>query len=82
MTCGDRIAGPTGLARLERAGLITSTVGAPTAARGGRRKRHYRVEATGLEALRNAIGGLRRMATGIQDLVAWAEPAGEEGSGR
>ena len=72
----------TGLARLEQAGLITSTVGEPTPARGGRRKRDYRVEATGLEALRTAIRGLRLMATGIQDQVAWVEPAGEEGGGR
>jgi PadR family transcriptional regulator PadR len=72
----------TGLARLEQAGLISSTVGEPTPARGGRRKRHYRVEATGLEALRHAIGGLRRMATGIQDQVAWVEPAGDEAGGR
>lgn len=72
----------TGLARLENAGLISSTVGEPTPERGGRRKRHYRVEAAGLEVLRSAIGGLRRMATGIQEQVAWVEPAGEEGGGR
>lgn len=71
----------TGLARLEQSGLISSMVGEPTAERGGRRKRYYRVEATGLQALRNAIGGLRRMAKGIQDQVGWVEPAGE-GVGR
>ena len=72
----------TGLARLQQSGLITSTVGKPTPARGGRRKRYYRVEATGLEALRSAIGGLSRMAKGIQEQVAWVEPAGDEGGGR
>jgi PadR family transcriptional regulator PadR len=66
----------TGLARLEQSGLISSMVGEPTPERGGRRKRYYRVEATGLQALRNAIGGLRRMAKGIQDQVGWVEPAG------
>lgn len=72
----------TGLARLEQSGLISSEVGEPTPERGGRRKRYYRVEVTGLEALRSAIGGLRRMATGIQEQVAWVEPAGGEGGGR
>lgn len=72
----------TGLARLEQSRLISSTVGEPTPERGGRRKRYYHVEATGLEALRSAIGGLRRMATGIQEQVAWVEPAGEEGGAR
>lgn len=72
----------TGLARLEQAGLISSTVGEPTPERGGRRKRYYRVEATGLKALRSAIGELRRMAKGIQDEVAWVEPTGDEGGGR
>ena len=72
----------TGLARLEQTGLISSTVGEPTRERGGRRKRFYRVEAPGLEATRSAIAGLRRMAKGIQDQVAWVEPAGEEGGGR
>lgn len=72
----------TGLARLENTGLISSTVGEPTPERGGRRKRHYRVEAAGLEVLRSAIGGLRRMAKGIQEQVAWVEPAGEQEGGR
>ena len=72
----------TGLARLEHAGLISSTVGDPTPERGGRRKRYYRVEATGLEALRSTIGELRRMAEGIYEQVAWLGHAGEEGGGR
>jgi len=71
----------TGLARLEHDGLISSAVGEPTPERGGRRKRYYRVEATGLEALRNAIGELRRMASGIQEEIAWVEPAGQEEGG-
>lgn len=69
----------TGLARLEQARLISSRVGDPTPERGGRRKRYYSVEAAGLEALRSAIGDLRRMATGIQEEVAWVEPTGEQG---
>ncbi len=40
------------LDRLERKGLLRSTVGPATAERGGRRKRVYRVSATGTTALR------------------------------
>ncbi len=72
----------TGLARLERDGLLTSTVGDPTPERGGRRRRLYRVEGAGLEALRTAIAGLRRMAAGIQDQIAWVESGGAKGGAR
>jgi len=41
----------TTLERLERKGFISSSWGEPTAARGGRRKRHYRLEACGANAL-------------------------------
>lgn len=40
------------LDRLERKGLVRSTVGAATAERGGRRKRVFRVTAAGSAALR------------------------------
>lgn len=40
------------LDRLERKGLVRSTVGSATAERGGRRKRLFRVSATGTAALR------------------------------
>ncbi len=40
------------LDRLERKGLVGSTVGSATAERGGRRKRVFRVSATGTAALR------------------------------
>jgi DNA-binding PadR family transcriptional regulator len=40
------------LDRLERKGLVRSTVGSATAERGGRRKRVFRVNATGTAALR------------------------------
>ena len=71
----------TGLARLEHAGLISSVVGEPTRERGGRRKRFYRVEATGLRALRSAAGRFRRMAEGIQGQMAWVDPVDEERGG-
>lgn len=40
------------LERLEKNGLAASTVGAPTAARGGRAKRFFRVTAAGLRAVK------------------------------
>jgi PadR family transcriptional regulator PadR len=39
------------LDRTERKGLSDSWLGEPTAVRGGRKKRHYRLTAPGLEAL-------------------------------
>lgn len=41
------------LERLERAGLVTSTLGPPTAVRGGRAKRFFRVTARGVRAVKN-----------------------------
>jgi DNA-binding PadR family transcriptional regulator len=45
------------LDRLEKAGLLASSEGDPTAQRGGRRKRFYRLTPKGLKAL----GELKRM---------------------
>lgn len=41
------------LGRLERNGLVTSTIGAPTRERGGRAKRFFRVTGRGLRAVRD-----------------------------
>jgi DNA-binding PadR family transcriptional regulator len=41
------------LDRLERNGLVSSTIGTPTAERGGRAKRFFRVTARGVRAVRN-----------------------------
>jgi PadR family transcriptional regulator, regulatory protein PadR len=42
----------TTLDRLERKGLVSSRWGEATAERGGRRKRYYRIEASGATAVR------------------------------
>jgi PadR family transcriptional regulator PadR len=55
----------TTLERLEARGLVSSWFGAPTPARGGRRKRHYAVEPPGVRALSRAYRDLRRMASGV-----------------
>jgi PadR family transcriptional regulator PadR len=55
----------TALERLESRGFVSSWFGAPTPTRGGRRKRHFRVEPDGQRALRRAYDGLQRMAHGV-----------------
>jgi PadR family transcriptional regulator PadR len=56
----------TALVRLEARGFVTSWFGDPTPARGGRRKRHYRVEAAGQRALQRTYDNLRSMAQGVR----------------
>jgi PadR family transcriptional regulator len=48
----------TALARLERRGFVQSWLGQPTAERGGKAKRHYRVLAPGKKALAKAEAAL------------------------
>src|SRR5262249_31937885 len=50
------------LERLEDKGLAASTVGEPTAERGGRRKKYFRVQPAGRRALSAALASLRRTA--------------------
>jgi PadR family transcriptional regulator len=53
------------LERLEDKGFAASSLGEPTAERGGRRKKFFHVRPAGLRALRHAIGALKRMADGL-----------------
>ena len=53
------------LERLEDKGLAASSLGEPTAERGGRRKKYFRIQPAGRRALRHAIASLRRMSTGL-----------------
>lgn len=57
------------LSRLEEKGYIGSTIGEPTAERGGRRKKFYTVEAAGVKALNHSFTALKRMSHGIKDFV-------------
>ena len=62
------------LERLELKGFAVSMVGEPTAERGGRRKKHFRIQPSGRRALAHALGSLRRMADGLPvDLDAVAD---------
>ena len=53
------------LERLEDKGLVSSSIGAPSPVRGGRAKRLYTVTPDGRRALRQSLGGLRRMLVGL-----------------
>ena len=57
----------TGLARLQRSGYVTATVGEPTPQRGGRRKKFYELHPEGAAALSNSMDAHRRMIEGIED---------------
>jgi PadR family transcriptional regulator PadR len=60
----------TALERLERRGFVSSRFGEPTPERGGKRKKFYRLEPPGVQALDEAEAALRRLA----------RPAEESGS--
>jgi PadR family transcriptional regulator PadR len=56
----------TTLDRLETKGLVRSWMGAPTAQRGGRRRKFYAVQPAGLAALRQAYRAISAMADGLE----------------
>ena len=60
----------TVLDRLERAGLIRSRIGEPTAARGGRRKKHYAIRPEGARLLQESRVRMNRMAEGLDKRLA------------
>jgi DNA-binding PadR family transcriptional regulator len=79
MTVRREIAGATGrdvsigavyatLVRLESKGFVTSHTGEPTAERGGRAKRHFRMTADGKGALRNTQEIIQKMSAGLKGL--------------
>jgi PadR family transcriptional regulator, regulatory protein PadR len=55
----------TTLERLERKGFISSRLGEPTAERGGRAKKYFRIEAPGVKALNAVRDAAARMAEGL-----------------
>jgi DNA-binding PadR family transcriptional regulator len=57
------------LERLETKGFVTSRIGEPTAERGGRRKKHFKVLAAGQRALKQSMAALRRMTDGIESEI-------------
>ena len=63
-TGGRDVTAPTvysALERLEEKGMVASELGQPTAERGGRAKKLFRVEAEGVEALREVRARMDRL---------------------
>jgi PadR family transcriptional regulator, regulatory protein PadR len=58
------------LVRLESKGYVKSLEGEPTAERGGRAKRYFRVTVDGQAALRDAHETITKMSAGIKGLGA------------
>ncbi|MEW6322550.1 MAG: PadR family transcriptional regulator [Acidobacteriota bacterium] len=56
------------LARLEQQGLVASRTGEPTAQRGGRAKRYFRVTTRGLNAVKVTRGALTALWRGLPQL--------------
>ena len=59
------------LDRLEDKGLVASWLSDPTPERGGRSKRHYRLEEAGRQALREAARTARRICDAVER--CWGE---------
>lgn len=57
------------LTRLQKKGLVSSWMGEPTEARGGKAKRFFRVEPQGVEALRWSRSRLLTMWDGLEGLL-------------
>ena len=53
------------LERLESKGFVSSSIGEPTAERGGRAKRLFQIEMEGERALGTSQDAIRRMAAGL-----------------
>ena len=53
------------LLRMESKGLVSAHLGAPTAERGGRRKKHYAVTLAGKKALARSLSALRKLSLGL-----------------
>jgi PadR family transcriptional regulator, regulatory protein PadR len=53
------------LVRLERKGLVSSWIGEPTEERGGKARRHFKVENAGVAALKDARKTLERLREGL-----------------
>jgi DNA-binding PadR family transcriptional regulator len=58
------------LQRLEEKQMVVSYVGAPTAQRGGRRRKHYLLDTLGERALGRAYRTFRSMAEGVEEGLA------------
>ena len=53
------------LDRLEQKGFAASRLGDATRERGGRRKKHFRIQPAGRRALQHSLASIRRMTEGL-----------------
>jgi DNA-binding PadR family transcriptional regulator len=60
----------TTLDRLETKGLLQSSVGEPTAQRGGRRRKFYALKPAGIAAMRQAYHAFRSMTDGLDERLS------------
>jgi DNA-binding PadR family transcriptional regulator len=58
------------LGRLEKKGMIVSYIGLPSTYRGGRRRKHYLIDAEGQKALGRAFRAFTAMAEGMEGELA------------
>lgn len=58
------------ITRLERRGLLGSSVGDPTPVRGGRAKRSFKVTPAGIRAVRASTDAVVRMRQGLEALLS------------
>ena len=54
------------LERLESKRYVTSSLGEPTAERGGRAKRYFKIEGPGKQALKDAHEAMKQMTRGLK----------------
>jgi PadR family transcriptional regulator PadR len=57
------------LDRLEDKGFLTSHYGDPTPVRGGRAKRFFHPKAAAIEAVRQSLGRIERLTTGLEAVL-------------
>jgi DNA-binding PadR family transcriptional regulator len=57
------------LERLEDKELVSSRYGDPTPERGGRAKRFFQVKARGVQAVRESLGRIETMASGLESML-------------
>lgn len=60
----------TALERLERRDAVSSSIGDPTAERGGRRRRHYELLPAGAADLAHSLQLIHDMTHGMDELLA------------
>ena len=60
------------LDRLQSKGYVTSRIGEPTAARGGRAKRHFQITRGGVKAVNQTHEALTRLAEGVRSIRRFA----------